>query len=231
MIDYQTPSDVARGFFVFRDAEGRCWLADRDHPDVGALRADWLGAEQARRIAGGKRQLLARAIGLGRRNPLRVLDATGGLGRDACTLAALGVDAITVVERSPLIHALLADALEQWQAARPERPLPMTLLHADAHSVLTSGARWDVVYLDPMYPHRNKTALPSKEMQFFRALTGGDGDADALLAPARAAADWRVVVKRPLHAPPLAGQPPDQCLKGTRARFDLYLRSPCATSP
>ena len=85
-------------------------------------------------------------------------------------------------------------------------------------------AAFDVVHLDPMYPDDGKAALPSKEMQILRDLTGGDADADALLAPARLAAKHRVVVKRPSKAPPLAGVEPSLRFEGTQLRFDVYLK-------
>ena len=39
----------------------------------------------------------------------------------------------------------------------------------------------DVVYLDPMFPHREKSALVKKEMRVFQELVGADNDADDLL--------------------------------------------------
>ena len=35
----------------------------------------------------------------------------------------------------------------------------------------------DVVYLDPMYPHKTKSALVKKEMRVFQSLVGADEDA------------------------------------------------------
>jgi 16S rRNA (guanine1516-N2)-methyltransferase len=83
---------------------------------------------------------------------------------------------------------------------------------------------YDVVYLDPMYPERGKAALARKEMQLLRELTGGDPDADELLACANARR--RIVVKRPRAAPPLLGREPSLALTGTQARFDIYLSVP-----
>lgn len=226
----ETPGEIARGFSLETDAAGRVALKALHRPEVGGLYCDWADAEQQRRIAGGRRQLLARAVGVGRRNPLRILDATGGLGRDAHVMASLGAE-VTLVERQPLIFALLSSAWGACQRQQPEVAARLILRSGDAFELLHSEERWDVVYLDPMYPHRRKQALPGKEMQFFRELTGGDPDADGLLAPARRRADWRVVVKRPLGASALAETPPDQCLRGSQTRFDLYLSPPCATSP
>jgi 16S rRNA (guanine1516-N2)-methyltransferase len=72
-----------------------------------------------------------------------------------------------------------------------------------------------------MYPERGKAALAKKELQLLRELTGGDPDADELLLAANARR--RVVVKRPLSAPALAGRAPSVALRGTQARFDIYL--------
>ena len=83
----------------------------------------------------------------------------------------------------------------------------MILIHAsgiDALAEITPPP--DVVYLDPMYPHRQKSALVKKEMRVFQSLVGADEDADLLLAPALALATRRVVVKRPDYAEPLAGR-------------------------
>ncbi|MDN6229046.1 MAG: class I SAM-dependent methyltransferase, partial [Enterobacterales bacterium] len=80
----------------------------------------------------------------------------------------------------------------------------------------------EVVYLDPMYPHKQKSALVKKEMRVFQSLVGADLDADALLAPARALATKRIVVKRPDYAPPLADVPAHAVTTTKNHRFDIY---------
>lgn len=165
-------------------------------------------------------------MGLAKNPQASILDATAGLGRDAFVLAALGAT-LTLVERNPTVAALLADARLRAladpdtaaAAARTE------IVCADARNLWppASGTRFDVIYLDPMYPGRGKTALAKKELQLLRELAGPDADADELLAPALANAQRRVVVKRPLKAPPLAGREPSLRFAGTTARFDVYL--------
>jgi 16S rRNA (guanine1516-N2)-methyltransferase len=175
-----------------------------------------------RRIQGGRRQLLARAVGLHKDRDLAVLDATAGLGRDGFTLAALGAR-VTLAERHPTVAALLEDARERAlrDPDAAEAAGRTEIVQADARKLIGPPARFDVVYLDPMYPERGKAALAKKELQLLRELTGGDADADGLLEAANARR--RVVVKRPRSAPPLAGRPPSLALSGSQARFDVYL--------
>ena len=198
--------------------------------DDGPVHADFLtGKAGFRRRHGGMRQPIARAVGLHRGPPPRVLDATPGLGRDAFVLACLGCR-VHLVERSPVVAALLADAMQR-AAADPEvaaiLAAGMRLTTADACRFMadstTEAERAEVVCLDPMYPHRDKSALVKKEMRRLRALVGDDDDAPALLAAALAHATRRVVVKRPRLAPPLAGKKPHWTIPGRTTRFDVYL--------
>jgi 16S rRNA (guanine1516-N2)-methyltransferase len=84
------------------------------------------------------------------------------------------------------------------------------------------GTAPQVIHLDPMFPHRDKSALVKKEMRLFRPLVGDDDDAPALLAAALALASHRVVVKRARKAPPIAGVAPGYSLEGKSSRYDIY---------
>ncbi len=180
-----------------------------------------------RRHGGGTGQALARAVGLRGGARPDVLDATAGLGRDGFELAGLGCR-VTLVERVPAVHALLRDGLARAAQGAPATCARIRLLCHDALALLAelAGAaaetRPGVVYLDPMHPPRDKTALVRKEMRLLRALVGADVDADALLVAARGAALQRVVVKRPARAAPLAGSPPDWQVTGRTTRYDVY---------
>jgi 16S rRNA (guanine1516-N2)-methyltransferase len=76
-----------------------------------------------------------------------------------------------------------------------------------------------VVYLDPMYPAWNKTALGTKEVSILRRIVGHDEDAAELLSVARR----HVVLKRMQHAPPLSPQP-TRVYEGNTTRYDVYVR-------
>ncbi|ETN92419.1 Ribosomal RNA small subunit methyltransferase J [Gammaproteobacteria bacterium MOLA455] len=86
----------------------------------------------------------------------------------------------------------------------------------------SNGWRPDVVYVDPMFPLRKKSAKVKKQMQAFHAIVGTDPDADALLANALAIARYRVVVKRPTGAGFLAETKPNYSLEGKSTRYDIY---------
>lgn len=180
-----------------------------------------------RRFGGGRNQPLARAVGLKGGATPTVVDATAGLGRDAFVLASLGCT-VQLIERAPIIAALLRDGLQR-AARTPDIGLLVTerlhLITADGRDYLRGLAesqRPEVVYLDPMYPHRQKTALVKKEMRLLRQWVGDDDDAPELLAAALCCAQRRVVVKRPRQAPMLAGPPPGFQIVAPNTRFDIY---------
>jgi 16S rRNA (guanine1516-N2)-methyltransferase len=204
-------------------------LRQLDEPKVGAVKVDFTSdALTFRRLhGGGKKESIAKAIGLKGKDSLQVLDATAGLGRDAFVLASLGC-VVDMIERSPVVAALLQDGLERAAVdIELSRWLPtrMQLYHGVAKELLINwqGTQPDVVYLDPMFPHRKKSAAVKKEMRLFQQLLGPDEDADLLLEPALALAKNRVVVKRPSGAPFLAGKKPQIEMLGKANRFDVYL--------
>ena len=133
---------------------------------------------------------------------------------------------MTLIERQPLIAALLEGGLARALKDPEVGPIAaqMCLLQGNAIALMSawSGEAPQVIYLDPMFPHRDKTALVKKEMRLFRPLVGDDQDAPALLAAALALASHRVVVKRPRKAPPIEGLKPSYALEGKSSRYDIY---------
>jgi len=200
-------------------------------PDApGPVRVDFVAGAAAhrRQFGGGSGQLIAKAVGIQPGVRPTVLDATAGLGRDAFVLATLGCD-VTLIERHPLIAALLEDGLSRARSDAAVGPIVarMRLLLGNAIGLMRAWESEEseapqVIYLDPMFPHRDKSALVKKEMRLFRPLVGDDDDAPALLEAALALASHRVVVKRPRKAPAVGGQAPGYALEGNSSRFDIY---------
>lgn len=192
----------------------------------GPVWVDFCGGALAhrRKFGGGAGQLIAKAVGIKGSCRPTILDATAGLGRDSFVLASLGCR-VTLVERSSVIQLLLADGLQRALQDPEAAPIcqQMQLVGGDAIDLLSrGGSNAQVVYLDPMFPHREKSALVKKEMRAFRQVVGDDADGGALLAAALASGCARVVVKRPRKAAPLAGPAPGYQLGGKSSRYDIY---------
>jgi 16S rRNA (guanine1516-N2)-methyltransferase len=197
----------------------------------GPVRVDFGSDGMRHRRRSGHNELLGRAIGVSARRRLHVVDATAGLGRDSFVLADMGCT-VTLCERESVIAAMLAQGLQAALASGDEWLLQaarcMSLVAADARELAPPQlASTDVIYLDPMFPPRDKSAAVKKEMALFHILLGEPStyqDADALLLWAIDQDIPRVVVKRPPRAPVLAGRKPSHSVAGKAVRFDVYVR-------
>lgn len=174
--------------------------------------------------AGKNSELLAKALGIKKSQPSKILDATAGLGQDSILMAALGCT-VHLLERSPIIAALLADALERAKVANTNYASTMTFVVKNAIEFMQTQEHqyFDIVYLDPMYPDLRRSAAVKKEMQILRDIVGEDLDVGNLFEAALNFAQQRVVIKRPRLAPFLLDREPDICFKGVSSRFDVYL--------
>ncbi|MSR18086.1 MAG: rRNA methyltransferase [Phycisphaerales bacterium] len=151
-----------------------------------------------------------------------LLDCTAGLGGDSWLLAAAGWR-VLAVERSPLVHAVLADGLERAKGdpVLGEIASRIDLRCMDARE-FGNEEQPAVIYMDPMYPHKLKSALSPKPIRWVRLAVGDDPDAADLLDRVRTSCASRVVVKRPLGAPPLRDGVHHRT-EGKLARFDVYM--------
>lgn len=240
------PRELAPGQFVLAiEADSSLSLHFTGRGAPSPVRVDFLSGAAAhrRQFGGGKGQLIAKAVGIKQRFRPHILDLTAGLGQDAFVLATLGCQ-MTLVERVDVVFQLLQDGLlrARCEAGREvggelQAILgKMTLLNQNALDYLkqfdaseNQGAVADVIYLDPMFPEREKTAKVKKSMAAFHSIVGDDNDAGELLAMALNKAKYRVVIKRPRKALSLAHQYPDLSLpqaslvlEGKSSRYDIY---------
>ncbi|MGH1484629.1 MAG: class I SAM-dependent methyltransferase [Cellvibrionaceae bacterium] len=229
------PENMTTGqFVVVVDHRGlSLYFTGRKSP--GPVYVDFVtgAAAHRRRFGGGKGQLIAKAIGIkGAYRPI-VTDLTAGLGNDGFVLASLGCQ-VNMVERVPLIFQLLQDGIER---ARSSDDLELKAIisrlsvsHQESINYLDSLEEpCDVIYLDPMFPEREKSAQVKKSMLAFQSIVGGDTDAGDLLSRSLLKTRYRVVVKRPRKAPSIDQQYPDSdlpkpglVLAGKSSRFDIY---------
>jgi len=202
----------------------------------GAVRVDFSAGSLTHRLADDpKHQNLVRAVGLNKATARAgvcpsVLDATAGLGKDAFLLAMTGCS-VLMLERSRIVHAMLADGLDRALAsdkviantAVAEVASRLSLRHGDLLELGDSLQRVDVVYLDPMFPARRKSARVKKDMFLLQGLLGHEENKPGLLQAALKLADNRVVVKRGKLSPALGARTPDVSYKGRNSRYDVYL--------
>lgn len=188
-------------------------------PGFSLLSADFATTTWLKRKSEGKKQGLVRAC---KPAPgIKIIDATAGWGRDAAVLASFGAE-VLMLERHPVMGCLLADAL-QHRSGTDEKQLALALAVGDAHSILHDlgvDEYPDIIYIDPMHPERNKSALVKKDMQALQHLVGVDEDALELIKMAITRVKQRVVVKWPQKREALLK--PEACIEGKTVRFDIY---------
>lgn len=190
---------------------------------------DFVGGKLGyRRAHHGAKTDLEKAIGIQAGIRPKVWDVTAGLGQDAFILASQGCD-VHLFERNPVVLALLEDGLRRARAAE-EPALKQIIDRMQVHGVdglkaLTDAPSMrppEVIYLDPMFPERSKSALVNKNMQLFHRLVVADEDAEDLFLAALHKGVHRIVVKRPRLAPALGGEKAPLCFSGKAMRFDVY---------
>jgi 16S rRNA (guanine1516-N2)-methyltransferase len=181
---------------------------------------------EPRYVAQGKDPLL-KAMGKAK----CVLDLTAGWGGDALHIALSGRRVVSV-ERNPVVYQLLLQA--QNNLADTELEIRLNFVHLDAARAdfpLTlsrcpgSSDVFDLVYLDPMFTDKAlNRARAKKPMRLMQRLTDvpSDSNEKELFDNAMAIAQKRVVVKRGLKAPYIAGNTPQGSIKSKLLRFDLY---------
>lgn len=204
-----------------------------DDPELGlslvwrdqVVRADFSSMLPRLRQGPLHKELLVRAAKLkGVPHPVAV-DATAGLGEDSLLLAAAGFE-VTLFERDELIAALLRDAVLR---AREDPALAATahrmhVIEGDSIAGLRGlGTSPDVVFLDPMFPARTKSAAVKKKLQVIQLLEQPCDDEASLVEAALAARPRKVVIKRPIKGPHLAGLRPSYSLTGKAVRYDVLV--------
>lgn len=160
------------------------------------------------------------------REPVAV-DATAGMGEDSILLAASGFR-VELYEYDPVIAALLRDALKRAAEVPELAPViaRMTLHEENSIEALKNlDYIPDVVVLDPMFPERQKSASVKKKFQLLQQLESPCSNETELMEAALASGAHKIVVKRPLKGPYLAGIKPSHSLEGKAIRYDCIVRN------
>ncbi|MBN8539404.1 MAG: class I SAM-dependent methyltransferase [Deltaproteobacteria bacterium] len=206
---------------------------------------DFLSAKLQHRVRSGvDSELVVKVFGVKkseRKDPGKnlICDFTAGLGVDSFLLANAGFKVISF-ERDPRVFALLEDGLKRFLANSSAQSLNLQFRHQDVafaeevkrtELLATLPQRPFAVYLDPMYEDTSlkSKSLPKKEMAVLRQVLAPSSEQElgSLLATALWLAESRVVVKRPMGAPPIEGaRQPAHRHEGKTACFDVYTCRP-----
>ena len=209
-----------------------------DQQEKTNIHVDFISGTLAhrRKYGGGKGQAIAKAIGVKNyKLPLNILDVTAGLAKDAFVLACLGCS-VTMVERNPIVAELVNSALilaDNDNEFKEIKQQGFNLIQTDAIDYLNKlTSKPDVIYMDPMYPERKKSAAVKKNMQMLQKLIGDHGHKDnhdksndetELFNCALNNVIKRVVVKRPKGAPTLTDKKPTTSIESKITRYDVYV--------
>ncbi|MBQ7153806.1 MAG: class I SAM-dependent methyltransferase [Clostridia bacterium] len=218
------------------DAENRpslYLLADEDGLSLTdgnvSLRGDFSKMLRRTGLQNLRNELLIRAAaGKGIGPDARAVDATAGLGEDSFLLAAFGFT-VELYEYDPVVFALLSDAHRRAAKDLGTAKIAGRMnLHFENSETAMRNLPFvpDVIYLDPMFPEKQKNSLTKKKLQMIHLLQPPCTDEKELLDAAAAASPQRIVIKRPKKAPPLGGVTPGFSLPGKNIRYDCIVTMP-----
>ena len=215
--------EEAANFYLFFDELGLA-LQSTAKQAPGSLRVDFEGL--TKRVSDSIfQQNLVKAIGARKGKRPTVVDATAGLGTDSFLFAAIGCDVLSI-EKNPIVFALLQDGVLRFArqgALEAEITARISLQQADFLESAKTIDRAQVVYLDPMFPAKNKAAKAKKGMSYLQELIGSSVDDKDLMEAAYSVATERIVVKRAKNSPFINTTEPSISFKGSSSRYDVYL--------
>ena len=154
----------------------------------------------------------------------KAIDATAGMGEDAFLLAAQGYE-VTLFEQNPVIAVLLKDALRRAKKHPVLKDIASRMNLVQDNSVEGMSKLLDpvdVIYLDPMFPAKQKSSLINKKLQLIQKLEPPCSEETDLFDAAISASPSKIIVKRPLKSEFLAGRKPSYTLNGKAIRYDCY---------
>lgn len=160
------------------------------------------------------------------KNRLNILDMTAGLGQDSFLLAARG-HTIDAIEQNPYVYLLLKAGLKYAKKspnlAETAHRISLYFTNFITFNSIQKIGKYDVIYLDPMFPERRKSAKVKKNMQLLHKVVGIDEQSNHLLfKKAKEFLPKKIIVKRPYLGDFIDDKKPTSQLIGKSSRFDIY---------
>lgn len=223
--EYNFSHSEDSNYILSKNRSGFLCLHIKQMEGFKPIYVDFFSTAHATRLSSGKhKDSLFKAVKINSQENISVLDPTAGFGRDAFLLFKYGFS-VDLIERNPLVSALLQDGLNRFNSLKSDPLLENSISFLKQMDSLSFSSEkiYDVVYLDPMFPLSGKSSLVKKEFQFLQQVVGEDLDQNELICYFLNFARKKVVVKRPLAAVFLGNKKPNYSLKSKSIRFDIYL--------
>ncbi len=213
------------------DEEGLFWQDEAKQK----LKVDFASEKQLWRFSklNKAQEPLLRALKWKNGETQSVWDLTAGLGRDGGLLAYSGFQ-VTFFERNPTLQILLSESIHSLQSEMSDMAQRIVLNQLSSIDYLRKAIEDTAIevpdncYMDPMYPHRKKSALVKLDLRMVRDLVGDDPDSSELLSLAlellkSGRGMKRVVVKRPAKSEFLGDFKPSYSVEAPNTRLDVYI--------
>lgn len=218
--DLTLQTKLPNATFYLNWLDGRVKLIKRNSNQ--SIEVDFTQNQVFQRIKHNQGELLVKAINL--KKYQYIWDVTAGLGTDAFILAAFGAQ-VTLFENNPIVACLLYDGLKRGSENKNIQPIirHMQLIFGSITDIdLAEFSLPEVIYLDPMFPERKKSALVKKKMIFLQEMIGETNNNQNLIDLIKQLPVKKVVVKRSKLAPELGTKSPSTSIYGKSIRFDIY---------
>lgn len=213
---------------------------------------EWKSLQRRVVTAGRKSELLLQACKL--TDQSRVLDATAGFGHDSLILSSTGAQVTMLERDPLMALLLIYEQQlmaqqKNWQKLMSrlrivcqdsaqymsKKGLSETSVDIETKGQTSKNYAFDVVYLDPMFPENSyqniatgKGAKVGKHMQALHLIASPPDKIEEQklldLALDAVAEGGRVVVKRPVTAPPFAEASAEESWQNEVLRFDGYFK-------
>ena len=142
------------------------------------------------------------------------------------TLVPAAGNTVKLFESDRVIYSLLRDALERAEADPVLQDIAQRMEVQNSDSIgYMSGITEspDVVFLDPMFPERQKSSLVKKKLQLIQQFERPCSNEGELFDAAMSCGPKKVIIKRPVKGPFLDGRKPLYSITGKVIRYDCYV--------
>ena len=213
------PQERKGELYLFLDDEGLSL-----NRDGLSFKSGFSGMKMRLKQANLEHEPLLKAVKIKNKKDLYILDATAGTGEDSLILSAGGYQ-VDLFERDPVIGSVLEDGIRKGKEDADLKIFVSRMqlfLQDSTVRMKEAEGQYDVIYLDPMFPKRTKSADVKKKFQLIHDLEDPCEDEQELLRAAFRAKPLKVVIKRPSKGEYLAGIKPDYSLQGKAVRYDIF---------